>query len=87
MHVFNINDLGNAMKPQFLPGDFIEIDVLREGKEPNQGIGYLEDGTMLVVEEGQAWIGKRLEVVVTSMLQTSAGRLVFGKFRREIRST
>ena len=83
--VFNINDLGNAMKPQFLPGDFIEIDVLREGKEPNQGVGYLDDGTMLIVEEGEAWIGKRLEVVVTSILQTSAGRLVFGKFRREVR--
>ncbi|MCL1941193.1 MAG: TRAM domain-containing protein [Synergistaceae bacterium] len=85
VHVFNINDLGNAMKPQFLPGDLIEIDVLREGKEPNQGIGYLDDGTMLVVEEGESWIGKRLEVIVTSMLQTSAGRLVFGKFRREVR--
>lgn len=85
VHVFNINDLGNAMKPQFLPGDLIEIDVLREGREPNQGIGYLDDGTMLVVEEGEAWIGKRLEVVVTSMLQTSAGRLVFGKYRREVR--
>ena len=83
--VFNINDLGNAMKPQFLPGDFIEIDVLREGKEPNQGVGYLDDGTMLIIEEGEAWIGKRLEVVVTSMLQTSAGRLVFGKYRREVR--
>ena len=85
VHVFNINDLGNAIKPQLLPGDFIEIDVLREGKEPNQGVGYLEDGTMLVVEEGEAWIGKRLEVVVTSMLQTSAGRLVFGRFRKEVR--
>jgi len=85
VHVFNINDLGNAIKPQLLPGDLIEIDVLREGKEPNQGVGYLEDGTMLVVEEGEAWIGKRLEVVVTSMLQTSAGRLVFGRFRREVR--
>jgi len=87
VHVFNINDLGNAIKPQLLPGDLIEIDVLREGKEPNQGVGYLEDGTMLVVEEGEAWIGKRLEVVVTSMLQTSAGRLVFGRFRREVRMT
>jgi uncharacterized protein YacL len=85
VYVFNINDLGNAIKPQLLPGDLIEIDVLREGKEPNQGVGYLEDGTMLVVEEGEAWIGKRLEVVVTSMLQTSAGRLVFGRFRREVR--
>ena len=85
VHVFNINDLGNAIKPQLLPGDLIEIDVLREGKEPNQGVGYLEDGTMLVVEEGEAWIGKRLEVVVTSMLQTSAGRLVFGRFRKEVR--
>ena len=83
--VFNINDLGNAMKPQLLPGDLIEINVLREGKEPGQGIGYLDDGTMLIVDEGEDWIGKRLEVVVTSMLQTSAGRLVFGKFRREVR--
>ena len=85
VHVFNINDLGNAMKPQLIPGDLIEVDVLREGKEPNQGIGYLDDGTMLIVEEGETWIGKRLEVVVTSMLQTSAGKLIFGKFRREVR--
>jgi len=85
VQVYNINDLGNAIKPQLLPGDLIEIDVLREGKEPNQGVGYLDDGTMLVVEEGEAWIGKRLEVIVTSMLQTSAGRLVFGRFRREVR--
>lgn len=85
VRVFNINDLVNAVKPLLIPGDLIEIDVIREGKEPNQGVGYLDDGTMLVVEDGEIWVGKRLEVMVTSMLQTSAGRMVFGRYRREVR--
>lgn len=84
--VLNVNDLANALKPMLLPGENIIIDVIREGKEPHQGVGYLEDGTMFVVEDGESYIGKRVEVVVTSMLQTSAGRMVFGRVRKEVRS-
>ncbi|MGI6251964.1 MAG: PIN/TRAM domain-containing protein [Aminivibrio sp.] len=84
--VLNVNDLANALKPMLLPGETIVIDVIREGKEPHQGVGYLDDGTMFVVEDGEKYIGKRVEVVVTSMLQTSAGRMVFGRFRKEVKS-
>jgi uncharacterized protein YacL len=73
------------LKPTLLPGEAITVDVLREGKEPQQGVGYLDDGTMIVVEDGENYIGKRIEVVVTSMLQTSAGRMVFGRIRKEVR--
>ncbi len=83
--VLNVNELANALKPTLLPGDAITVDVLREGKEPQQGVGYLDDGTMIVVEDGENYIGKRIEVVVTSMLQTSAGRMVFGRIRKEVR--
>ncbi|MDR1514869.1 MAG: TRAM domain-containing protein [Synergistaceae bacterium] len=80
--VLNVNDLANSLKPQFLPGEQVKIDVIRPGKEAGQGIGYLEDGTMLVVEDGETAIGQTVEVVITSMLQTSAGRMVFGKLKR-----
>jgi len=83
--VLNVNDLSNALKPTLLPGEAITVDVIREGKEPQQGVGYLDDGTMIVVEDGEAFIGKRVEVIVTSMLQTSAGRMVFGRIRKEVR--
>jgi uncharacterized protein YacL len=82
VRVLNVNDLSNALKPMLLPGESIRVDVIREGKEPNQGVGYLEDGTMIVVEDGQRYIGSRVEVVVTSMLQTSAGRMIFARVRR-----
>lgn len=84
--VLNVNDLANALKPRLIPGETVTVDVIREGKEPQQGIGYLDNGTMLVVEDGENYIGKRVEVVVTSMLQTSAGRMIFGRIRREVRS-
>jgi uncharacterized protein YacL len=80
--VLNVNDLANSLKPQFLPGDMVKIDVIRPGKETGQGIGYLEDGTMLVVEDGESAIGTASDIVITSMLQTSAGRMVFGKLKR-----
>jgi uncharacterized protein YacL len=80
--VLNVNDLANSLKPQFLPGEQVKIDVIRPGKEQGQGIGYLEDGTMLVVEDGEGAIGQTAEIVITSMLQTSAGRMVFGKLRK-----
>lgn len=80
--VLNVNDLANSLKPQFLPGEQVKIDIIRPGKEPDQGIGYLEDGTMLVVEDGESAIGKTADITITSMLQTSAGRMVFGKLKR-----
>lgn len=75
--VLNINDLANALKPVFLPGECFSIFVLKEGKDYNQGIGYLDDGTMVVVEDGRKFIGKKIDVVVSSTLQTSSGRIIF----------
>lgn len=80
--ILNLNDLSNALKPVLLPGEEFEIDVLREGKESNQGVGYLADGTMVVVANGLSLIGKRVGVKVTSILQTSAGRIIFTEPRR-----
>lgn len=77
--VLNINDLVNAVRPTYLPGDNLDLKILKEGKEPSQGIGYLDDGTMVVVEEGSPYVGGELRVVVTSALQTSAGRMIFAK--------
>jgi uncharacterized protein YacL len=79
----NVNDLGTALKPVVLPGEAMSLFVMKEGKEREQGIGYLDDGTMVVIEDGRKFIGKRLEVGVTSILQTSAGRMIFGKARGE----
>lgn len=77
--VLNINDLVHAVRPSYLPGDNLDLKILKEGKEPSQGVGYLEDGTMVVVEDGSNYIGGELRVVVTSALQTSAGRMIFAK--------
>jgi uncharacterized protein YacL len=77
--VLNINDIAHAVRPLYLPGDRIELKIIKEGREPEQGVGYLEDGTMVVVEEGSPYIGDELQVVVTSSLQTSAGRMIFAK--------
>jgi uncharacterized protein YacL len=79
VQVLNINDLAQAIRPAYLPGDDIDLKILKEGKEPSQGIGYLNDGTMVVVEEGRDYIGEELEVVVTGSLQTSAGRMIFAR--------
>lgn len=79
VEVLNINDLAQALRPTYLPGDLIEIKVLKEGKEASQGIGYLEDGTMVVIEEGSEYLGKQIIVNVTSALQTSAGRMIFAR--------
>lgn len=79
VRVLNVNDLVNAVRPTYLPGDNIDIKILKEGKEPSQGIGYLDDGTMVVVEEGSGYVGGEVRVVVTSALQTSAGRMIFAK--------
>ena len=77
--VLNINDLANAVKPVVLPGEEIVVQVIKDGKEFGQGVAYLDDGTMIVVEGGREFIGSTLEVMVTSVLQTSAGRMIFAK--------
>lgn len=77
--VLNVNDLTQAVRPTYLPGDSIDLKILREGKEPAQGVGYLEDGTMVVVEDGRNYVGGELQVIVTSALQTSAGRMIFAR--------
>jgi uncharacterized protein YacL len=77
--VLNINDIAQAIRPIYLPGDCLDLKVLKEGKEPTQGVGYLDDGTMVVVEEGRKYIGGELRIVVTSALQTAAGRMIFAK--------
>jgi uncharacterized protein YacL len=77
--VLNVNDLTQAVRPSYLPGDSLDLKILREGKEPAQGVGYLDDGTMVVVEDGRAYVGGELQVIVTSALQTSAGRMIFAR--------
>lgn len=77
--VLNVNDLTQAVRPNYLPGDNIDLKIIKEGKEPEQGVGYLEDGTMVVVEEAGTHIGGEMRVVVTSALQTSAGRMIFAR--------
>jgi uncharacterized protein YacL len=79
----NVTDLGTALKPVVLPGESMPLFIMKEGKERDQGIGYLDDGTMVVVEDGRRFIGKRVDVVVTSILQNPSGRMVFGKAKGE----
>jgi uncharacterized protein YacL len=83
VRVLNINQLCNALKPIVLPGETMRVFVLKEGKELGQGIAYLDDGTMIVVDEARRWIGKNIDVVVTSVLQTTAGRMIFTRMREE----
>jgi uncharacterized protein YacL len=80
--VLNLNDLANSLKPVFLPGERIDVRIVKTGEEPGQGIGYLEDGTMVVVESGREKLNQTVVVAVTSVLQTSAGRMVFGKIEK-----
>ncbi|MEM7119186.1 MAG: PIN domain-containing protein [Chloroflexota bacterium] len=77
--VLNINDLANAVKAAYLPGETLRVEIIQEGKEVGQGVGYLEDGTMVVVEDGQRHINRMLQVTVTKVLQTTAGRMVFAR--------
>lgn len=79
VEVLNINELANTLKPVVLPGEIMTLSLVKEGKENNQAVAYLDDGTMIVVEEGKRFIGKKIKVLVTSVLQTSAGRMIFGK--------
>ncbi len=77
--VLNINELANAVKAVYIPGETMEVKVIQEGKEKNQGVGYLDDGTMIVVEEGKDYIDQTIPVMVTKVLQTAAGRMIFGR--------
>ena len=77
--VLNINDLANAVKPIVIPGEDMQVVVIKDGKEQNQGVAYLDDGTMIVIEGGRSYIGQSIFVTVTSVLQTSAGRMIFAK--------
>src|SRR5213596_2866086 len=80
VEVLNINELANSLKPVVLPGELMKVFILKEGKEYNQGVAYLDDGTMVVVDNARKMIGKNVDVSVTSVLQTTAGKMIFGKF-------
>jgi len=80
VEVLNINELANSLKPVVLPGEMMKVFILKEGKEYNQGVAYLDDGTMVVVDNARKMIGKTIDVVVTSVLQTTAGKMIFGRF-------
>jgi len=80
VEVLNINELANALKPIVLPGETMKVFILKEGKEYNQGVAYLDDGTMVVIDNARKMIGKTIDISVTSVLQTTAGKMIFGKF-------
>ena len=80
VEVINLNDLANALKPIFLPGERVHVKLVKPGEEEGQGVGYLDDGTMIVVENGRKHVGQEVQIEVTSILQTSAGRMIFGRF-------
>ena len=81
--VLNINELANSLKPVVLPGELMQVRVLKEGKEAGQGVGYLDDGTMVVVDHGKKYLGQIVDVMVTSVLQTTAGRMIFTRLRED----
>jgi uncharacterized protein YacL len=83
IEVLNINELANALKPVVLPGEEMNVKILKEGKEMGQGVAYLDDGTMIVVDNGRRQMGKTVDVVVTSVLQTPAGRMIFARLKEE----
>ena len=83
IRVLNINELCNALRPVVLPGEAIRVFVLKEGKEAGQGVAYLDDGTMIVVDNARRYIGKNVDVIVTSVLQTTAGRMIFTRLKEE----
>ncbi len=84
--ILNVNDLTAALKPPVLPGEILTVRVIKEGKEPGQGLAYLDDGTMVVVDTGTKYIGKDADVVVTSVLQTAAGRMIFAGMKNDVRN-
>ena len=83
--VLNINELANALKPIVLPGEIMRVFILKEGKENNQGVAYLDDGTMVVVDNAKKMISKTIDIAVTSVLQTTAGKMIFGKYDDRVR--
>src|SRR5262245_41390601 len=87
VEVLNINELANALKPVYLPGEVMKVFILKEGKELNQGIAYLDDGTMVVVDNARKMIGKTVESSVTSVLQTTAGKMIFGRYEEKREAT
>ncbi|MBT8490539.1 MAG: TRAM domain-containing protein, partial [Deltaproteobacteria bacterium] len=80
--ILNVNELANALKPVVLPGEVITVKIIKEGKETGQGVAYLEDGTMVVVDNANKLLGKNAQVVVTSVLQTTAGRMIFSNLKK-----
>lgn len=83
--VLNVNELANALKPIVLPGEEMKVHIVKEGKEPTQGVAYLDDGTMIVIEDGRRFVGRDMSVEVTSVIQTVAGRMIFTKIIRNFR--
>ena len=83
VEVLNINELANALKPVYLPGEIMKVFILKEGKEFNQGVAYLDDGTMVVVDNARKMIGKTVDSSVTSVLQTTAGKMIFGRYEEK----
>ena len=79
VEVINLNDVANALKPIVLPGEGLTVKLIKRGEEPGQGVGYLDDGTMVVTEQGAYHLGETVKLTVTSVLQTSAGRMIFGR--------
>ena len=84
--VLNVNDLAHALRPAILPGETLRVAILKEGREPQQGVAYLDDGTMVVVEDGRPHVGRTLDIVVTSALQTAAGRMFFARSEGGLRA-
>ena len=82
--VLNINELANSLKPIVLPGEIMKVFILKEGKEFNQGVAYLDDGTMVVVDHARKMIGKTIDISVTSVLQTTAQKMIFGRYDDQI---
>ena len=79
IEVLNVNELANSLKPVVLPGELMKVFILKEGKEYNQGVAYLDDGTMVVVDNARKMISRTVDIVVTSVLQTTAGKMIFGR--------
>jgi len=83
IEVMNLNELATALKPSVLPAEQMTIRVVKEGKEHGQGIGYLDDGTMVVVDDARKLLGKTVDVIVTSLLQTTSGRMIFARLKEQ----
>jgi uncharacterized protein YacL len=84
--IININDLAEALRPVVLPGESLSVQIIKPGESAGQGVGYQDDGTMVVVEQGREHIGRNVDITVTSVLQTAAGRMVFGRIESEFQS-